>query len=133
MPKKKVYVQNRAYNRQTRTMATEPNTLNPVHEGRRLNLLKFDATICEKFDHKIMDAHTWLHKFLPIARYYKWTNESSVYTLTCIYCPLQRVKLWGMLFNKVCTLLCKRYLQNLKFCLKNGAKQQSQSTVTYRS
>ena len=79
MPKKKVYIPDPAYNRQTRTMATEPNTANPIQggssEGRPLNLLKFDANICEKFDHKTMDAHTWLHKFLLIASYYKWTNE----------------------------------------------------------
>ena len=43
-------------------------------EGRLVNLPKFDSKLCEKFDPKTTDAHTWLHKFIFIATFYKWDN-----------------------------------------------------------
>ena len=44
-------------------------------QGRPLNLPRFDSNVCEKFDSKTMDAHTWLHKFMLIANWANWTND----------------------------------------------------------
>ena len=44
-------------------------------KGRPLNLPRFDSNVCEKFDSKTMDAHTWLHKFMLIANWANWTND----------------------------------------------------------
>ena len=48
-------------------------------QGRPFNSLKFDSNICEKYNPKTMDAHTWLHKFLSIATWAKWTNEQMCF------------------------------------------------------
>lgn len=47
--------------------------------GRPDNLLKFDTNVCEKFDPNITDANSWLHKFISLATYLKWTNEQMCF------------------------------------------------------
>lgn len=58
------------------------------NSGRpELQFLKFDTSICEKFDPGCTDAHTWLHKFLAIATYANWTNNQI-----CFYFGLHLLK-----------------------------------------
>lgn len=60
----------------TTTTAGASAAPTPSNQGRPdLQFLKFDTNICEKFDPNSTDAHTWLHKFMALATFAKWSNE----------------------------------------------------------
>ena len=88
MPIRKTYTPHPAFQRVTRAMANN-GADNAREQGNRdeairdegrpyVNLPKFD-NICERFNPKTMDAHTWLHKFLAIAVWANWSNEQMCF------------------------------------------------------
>ena len=71
----------------TTSSGIEPTSAAGSSGRPELQFLKFDTSICEKFDPGCTDAHTWLHKFLAIATYANWNNNQM-----CFYFGLHLLK-----------------------------------------